>query len=114
MTRQAGIALLESVVALVVLGTIGSAAAWSASEWTRSVDRTITEEQQLRSADHLLSAISLWTRADLDRHLGRHAEGQFRMGVNRIEPTLYEVILADTASGAPVLATLLYRVEDGP
>lgn len=101
-------------MALVVLGTIGTAAAWSASEWTSTVDRTIREEQQVAAAGRLLSTVSLWNRADLDRHLGRRAEGQFRMGVNRVAPTLYEVMLVDSLSGTPLLSTLVYRAEDAP
>ena len=106
-----GVALLEALVALALLGSVGSAAAWSAAESLRAVRRTHQREGEQRAAAQLLSAVSLWPRADLDRHLGRRAEGPWRMYIERPAPTIYTVTLTDTTGGVTVLQTAFYRAE---
>src|SRR5213593_2051403 len=105
-----GAMLLEALVALAVLATVGSAAAWTASENLRTVARVYEDEARLRSASHLLTAVSLWPREDLDRHLGSRAQGPWRLRIDRPRPTLYDVSLADTATGKVLLRTSLVRV----
>ena len=106
-----GAVLLEALLALAVLGTVGSAAAWMASEAIRAVGRVHEEEARVRAATRLLSAVSLWPREDLDRHLGWRAQGSWRMRIDRSHVTLYEVTLADSATGKVLLRTSLFREE---
>lgn len=106
-----GAILLEALVALVVVGTIASGAAWAASESMWAVEHAHRAETHLRAADRLLSAVSLWPRADLDRHLGASAQGPWRLLVERTTRDLYAVRVQDTLSGTIVLRTLLYRVD---
>ena len=106
-----GAALLEALVALALLGTVGSAAAWSATESLRAVQRMHAREAEQRAAARLLTAVSLWPRDDLDRHLGKTAEGPWRLYIERPTSTIYTVTLSDTA-GAPVLQAAIYREED--
>jgi type II secretory pathway pseudopilin PulG len=108
-----GAALLEALVAIAVLATVGSAAAWAAAEAIRSVTRVHQEEMRVRAAARLLTAASLWSREDLDRHLGSRAQGPWRMRIDRPQPTLYEVSLTDTVTGKVLLHTTLYRWEPG-
>jgi len=104
-----GAVLLEALVALAVLATVGSAAAWTASEAIRAVGRVHETETQIRSAARLLTAVSLWPREDLDRHLGSRRQGPWRMQINRVHPTLYDVTLADAVTGRVLLWTTLFR-----
>jgi type II secretory pathway pseudopilin PulG len=106
-----GAVLIEAVVALTVLATVGSAAAWMASESLRAVERAWAREADTRAAARLLAAVSLWPRADLDRHLGASAQGPWRLRIDRPRPTLYVVSLADSAGGDPLLETSLFREE---
>jgi type II secretory pathway pseudopilin PulG len=106
---RGGAALLEALVALAVLATVGSAAAWTAAEAMRAVVRVHEEEARVRSAARLLTAASLWSRDDLDRHLGSRAQGPWRMRIDRPRPTLYLVSLADTTTDQVLLHTSLYR-----
>ncbi|MGH7334194.1 MAG: hypothetical protein ACREKS_15920 [Candidatus Rokuibacteriota bacterium] len=104
-----GAVLLEAVVALAVLATVGSAAAWTASESIRAVGRVHEQEGRVRAAARLLTAVSLWPRADLDRHLGATAQGPWRLWIDRTSPTLYVVSLADTGTRKVLLRTSLFR-----
>jgi len=106
-----GAALLEALVALALLGSVGSAAAWSATESLRAVQRIHAREAEQRAAARLLTAVSLWPRADLDRHLGKRAEGPWRLYIERPTRTIYTVTLRDTAGGAILLQTALYRED---
>ena len=98
-------------MALAVLGTVGSAAAWSATESMRAVTRMHARETEQRAAARLLTAVSLWPREDLDRHLGTRAQGPWRMRIDRPTRTVYVVSISDTTSGATLIHTALYREE---
>lgn len=102
-------ALLESVVALTVLSIVGLAAASLSADSTRAVARAQDREQQVRDASRLLTAVSLWPREDLDRHLGTSAQGWMRMGIDRTTSTVYAVTIAERSSGRELLSTTLYR-----
>lgn len=106
-----GAVLLETLVALTVLAIVGGAAAWTASESVRAVGRVYDAETRVRLAGRLLTAVSLWPREDLDRHLGSRPQGPLRMRLDRPHATLYEVTLMDGATGSVLLRTSLYRPE---
>ncbi len=108
---RGGAVLLEALVALAVLATVGSAAAWTASESMRAVDRAHEAEARVRLAARLLTAASLWRREDLDRHLGSRAQGPLRMRIDRVRLTLYDVSLSDGVTERVLLRTSLFRRE---
>lgn len=109
-----GAALLEALVALALLGSVGSAAAWSASESLRAVERIHAREAEQRAAGRLFTAVALWPREDLDRHLGTSVQGRWRLRVDRPRPALYVVALSDSANGVILLQTALYRENSDP
>ena len=109
-----GAVLLEAIVALTVLATVGGAAAWLAADSMHSVNRTHERENELRSAARFMTAVTLWTREDLDRHLGRRRQGPWMMEVVRSDPVVYAVSLTDTASGAVLLRTAFFRPDSEP
>lgn len=104
-----GVVLFETIVALTVLATVGTAGAWLASESLRAVAHAHEQEQRVRAAERLLTAVSLWPREDLDRHLGRSMQGPWWLDVSRLRPMLYAVSLTDTLSRGVVLRTALFR-----
>jgi type II secretory pathway pseudopilin PulG len=111
LTDRGGAVLLEALVALALLATLGSAAAWTVSESIRAVSRVHEAEARVRLAARLLTAASLWPREDLDRHLGSRVQGSLRMRIDRPHVTLYDVSLMDGATGRVLLRTSLYRRE---
>ena len=108
-----GVALLEALVALLVVATS------LAAEATRAVDRGRARDAAVRRASAFLDAVALWPRADLDRHLGDRPEGAWTLRIDRPAPTLYVVTLlpADSMQTPPdgvppLLVTWLYRPVD--
>jgi type II secretory pathway pseudopilin PulG len=111
---ERGAVLLETLVALAVLAAAAGGAVWMCAEWIRAVERAHRREADVRAADRLLTAVSLWPRADLDRHLGERRQGSWIMRVDRPSPSIYMATLRDTASGAVLLHTALLRPEPRP
>jgi type II secretory pathway pseudopilin PulG len=107
---EAGASLLEAMIALVVLGTAGTATAGLVGQVTRSVENAHRREAELRSANAFLEAVSLWSREDLDRRLGTRQQGPYLLRVDRPEPTLYLLVLSDTL-GSDLLRTSIFRPE---
>ena len=105
-----GIALLEALVALVVLGSAGLSVAGLVSAGLRSEQEARARERMLATEERVLTALTLLQRGDLDRRLGRHRLGEFVVEVQRPERTLYRIALADTiAPDVEALVTVVYR-----
>ncbi len=112
-SRNAGVALLEVMVALAILAASGVALAAVASAGLRSEAVARVRERTLATEDRVLAALTLLSRQDLDRRLGRHPLGAFVVDVERPERTLYRLALADTiAPEVEALVTVVYR-RDG-
>jgi|SRR5664279_258110 len=109
--ERRGAVLLEAMVALAILASAGVTVVSLAAESARAVERARVAERELRAANAFMSAVSLWTREDLDRHLGDRRQGRWIMRVDRPRPNLYTAALADSATRAPLLRTSLFRPE---
>lgn len=110
-SRRRGMVLLEAIVALTVLAISATTMVALAASSLAAVSRAARLDTETSRASALLDAISLWPRADLDRHLGDRPEGPWDLRIDRPTPTLYIVALRDTAGGPLLLATSLYRPE---
>ena len=108
---ERGAALLEVMVALTMLAVAGTAAAGMVSESMRATRQAREADREMREASALFDAVALWTRADLDRHLGERRQGPWLMRVDRSAATLYVVTLTDSSSRRELLRTSLYRPE---
>ena len=97
-------------MALVILSVAGTAAVTLVGQSADAVRRAREADAEVRAASTFLHAVSLWTRDDLDRRLGDRPQGGWRLRVQRPAPTLYEVVLADSAGGE-LLRTSLFRPE---
>jgi type II secretory pathway pseudopilin PulG len=108
---QPGMALLEVIVAITILVTAGlSTVAW-VSQVSDAVVRAGAAAAETDTASDYLDRIALWTRDDLDRHLGPRREGVWTVTVDRMTPALYVVTMRDGASSHTILRTVLYRPE---
>jgi hypothetical protein len=105
------VALLETLVALVMLMTAGTTVAALAVEATHAAGHARAAEQELRRANGFFEAVALWPREDLDRHLGSHEQGPWRLDVERSAPTLYTLVLSDSLGARTLLRTIVYRPE---
>lgn len=106
---RAGVALLEVLVALVILGSAGLAMISLALHAGQAVRRAEVSEAEMRRASDFLMHVSLWERIDLDRHLGDHRQGEWRLEVTRPTEALYHLALRDSTGAHLVLAATLYR-----
>jgi hypothetical protein len=107
-----GVALLEVLVSLAILTTAGAALVAALAAAMRSEHRLGREEAIMLSADRLLAATTLLSRADLDRRLGAHPAGGFVVEVQRPRPALYRIAVADTMKPEwERLVTVVYRPE---
>ena len=111
MRRRAGAVLLEAIIALAILAIAGTATTSMIVESSETVAHAEQAERALQQASDFMDDVAVWPRADLDRHLGDRPEGAWRLRVDRPWPTLYTVVLTDSASGAVLLTTALYRPE---
>lgn len=98
-------------MALMILSVAGTAAVTLVSQSTDSVRRARVADEEMREANALLHAVALWTREDLDRRLGERPQGRWTLIVQRPAPTLYEVVLTDSAVTRELLRTTLFRPE---
>lgn len=107
--HRRGHTLLEVIVALAILAIVGAASASLAIDIGQTVNRAQATGAILTDVSAFLDAVALWTRDDLDRHLGTRVQGSWRMTVSRPFPTLYEVEMRDSSGKRVLLSTVLYR-----
>lgn len=111
MRGDRGMALLEVLAAVVILGVTGLALVDLVTVGTRAVASARERERELADEERLLAAYALLTRVDLDRRLGRRDVGSYLMEVQRPEATLYRISLGRGDSGVEDLVTVVYRPE---
>jgi type II secretory pathway pseudopilin PulG len=103
--------LLETLVALAILGVAGAALATLAVGATDAVQRAERLDDDVRRASAFLDVVALWPREDLDRRLGTRPQGEWLLDVQHVAPALYTVAIADSGDARPLLRTALYRAE---
>jgi len=107
-----GIALLETLVALAILSGAGLALVDLVTAGLRAEGESRERERVLAVEDRVLTALTLLTRADLDRRLGRHPIGELVADIERPERTLYRIALAQQESPqVEDLVTVVFRRE---
>jgi type II secretory pathway component PulJ len=106
---ERGAVLLEAVIALTILLAAGVSLVSLLAASLASETALARREAETRDLDRLLAAMSLLTRTDLDRRLGRHSVGPLVAEIQRPEPTLYR--LAVRRAGGQDLVTVVYRPD---
>jgi len=104
-----GVVLLEVLVALATLGTVGGAMAALAVGAGDTVRRAQRADDELRGASALLESVALWPREDLDHRLGARAQGEWTLEVQHPVASLYTVSLLDSGGTHELLRTALFR-----
>jgi type II secretory pathway component PulJ len=109
---ESGVALLEVLVALVILATAGTALVELVAAGLRSERGGRVREGTIAAEQRVIAAMTLLRREDLDRRLGRRPVGEFFVDVQRPERTLYRIAIAETrAPQVEDLVTVVYRPE---
>jgi type II secretory pathway component PulJ len=105
-----GFALLESLVALTIVTTVGVSVVLLGREALRGERAAAAEEDTLASADRVMVALSLLRRPELEQRLGRHELGEFTVNIERPELSLFRVAIAQTSAPMrELLVTVVYR-----
>lgn len=104
-----GAILLEALVALATFAIVATAVTGAVAESLRAVSSVHRLEAGYEAAHRLLTAVSLWPRADLDRRMGSTRQGPWALRIDRLEAVTYFVSVTDTIDGAVRLETALFR-----
>lgn len=112
---ERGVALLEVIVAVTIFATAAITAVSLLAQAADHERRAEETERRVGDEERLLTAMTLLTREDLDRRLGRRTAGPYLVEVQRPTRALYRVTVASGESPeVPDLATLVYRPEPAP
>jgi len=104
MPNDGGMALLEVLVALVIIGTAAIALIELEDEALSATAAARKREQEVLDADRLVTAYTLLNRTDLDQRLGDRIVGHYVVNVQRPERDLYRIEIGH-------LITLVYKPE---
>jgi len=112
---ERGATLLEAMVAVAILAAAGISLVAALDAGVRSEQEARRRERSLLAAERVLTATALLTRDDLDRRLGHHPVGEFIVEVQRPDPTLYRIAIAEGRTPeVEALVTVVYRPEPVP
>lgn len=108
---RCGFTLIETLAALMIVGLGVFAILSTGIAGARAVSAMSAREAHLESADELMRVVSLWPRADLDRHLGDRHEGPFILTIQLLTADVYQITIRDSSSlhSWPLLVSSTYR-----
>lgn len=110
--RERGVALLEVLVAVLILTVAGLSLVELVGAGTRAIGTSRQRERELADEERLLTAYTLLTRSDLDRRLGDRTVGPYVTNVQRPEATLYRIAITRQGTlEVEDLVTVVYRPE---
>jgi type II secretory pathway component PulJ len=115
MRNERGVVLLEVLVAVAILATVGIGLVEHVGSGLRAERDARWRESTLATEERLLSALTLLNRKELDQRIGRRQIGEFIVDVQRPEPALYRIaLLQDQSPQVEDLVTVVYRPENKP
>lgn len=106
-----GIALLDVVAALVILGLGGVALLAMLGQTVQSMRRVRDVQRDTRLATDELNRLVLLKRADLIAMTGRSLQRGWWIDVTPDGQSLFDVYISSTDTTAPVLRTTVYRPD---
>ncbi len=110
MSDERGVALLEVMVALVILAGAGTSLAVLVADALRGVRLAQEREGRYEAAERVMAGLSLRDRRGLDLRLGRRPVGPFLTDVQRPRPELYRLAVLDsTPPHEQLLVTVIRR-----
>jgi Tfp pilus assembly protein PilV len=109
-----GSALIDVLLALVLLAIAGTALVVLLGQTSRSMRDSLESEHLARRASEQLAWLSTETRAGFDARLGRTNLRGWTLDVRVASSTLFDVSIAMSDTSAPLLHTLFYRPDTNP
>lgn len=113
MRGERGVALLEVLVALMILTTVGTGLVAVVASALDSAERARTREARFIAATRTLTRLTFQDKHGLDIRLGKRVEGSVVTWVDRPRPGLYRLAVSDTAApGDELLVTAVHRAGE--
>ncbi|MEO8139367.1 MAG: prepilin-type N-terminal cleavage/methylation domain-containing protein [Gemmatimonadota bacterium] len=110
MRPDRGIALLEVLVALTILGTAGLSLVGMLREASAAETATAREEHEVQTAGRVLGALTLLNRTELEQRIGVHPVGEYSVDIARPEATLFRLgVSRRDRPHRTLLATVVFR-----
>jgi Tfp pilus assembly protein PilV len=110
MRRNAGVALLEAILALAILSIGGLSTVALVDGTLRAQFDAAAREEQLATASRVLAATTLLHARELDQRVGVRQVGEFLIGVSRPEKNLYRLAISEVhAPDVELLVTMVHR-----
>ncbi len=106
---QSGSALIEALVALVVLAIGGTGLITLLGQTARSMRTTLESERQARAASDEISRVAVAPRAELLQLVGHRSVNGWTIDVEVLSPALFAVSVALSDTTGTLLHTTLYR-----
>ena len=104
-------ALIEALIGLVLLGTVGTSLLMLMGQTRASIHSVRATELAIDSASATLDGMVTENRAGLVRRVGWTLAAGFAVHVEQVAPSLFDVEVAHDPGGRPLLATTLYRPD---
>jgi len=106
-----GFTLIETLAALAIVGVGVFAILSIGVAGAHAVSAVHARERQIETADELMRIVTLWPRADLDRHLGDRREGEFILTIQLLTSDVYQLTVRDSSAirALPLLVSSMYR-----
>lgn len=111
MRARLGSALLDVVVALVVLSLSGVGLITVVGQTSHSMRSVRNTEREIRRASMELDRFAAYDRDRIVSLTGRTISHGWSISVTRAAPALFDVTVARSDTSAPLLHTTLYRPD---
>jgi Tfp pilus assembly protein PilV len=108
---RGGSALIEVLVALVLLAVAGVAMITLLGQTSRTMRSTSDTERETRAASGVLDRFAAMDRAALVASIGRRDVAGFRAEVAQAAPDLFEIAVAASDTSSVLLRTIFYRPD---
>jgi type II secretory pathway component PulJ len=109
MRDRRGVALIEVLVALVLLASSGIALALLLGQTLQTMRVVRASERVARAAANELTRLSALDRRALEQLEGRQTSHGFVLDVHERRPGLFDASVAPNDSAPPLLTTTVYR-----
>lgn len=110
MRGERGVALLEVLVALMILATVGTGLVTVVASALDVAEQAQAREARFGTAMRTLTRLTFQNKRGLDIRLGTRVEGSVVTRVDRPRPGLYRLAVSDTAApGDELMVTVVYR-----
>jgi Tfp pilus assembly protein PilV len=110
-TPRSGSAIIEALIATVMLATAGVALITLLGQTAHSMRTLRNSERLTRDASDRLDRLVLLGRADILAREGRTSFAGWSLVVAPVGPSLFDVSVAPTDTSAVLLRTTIYRPD---